>query len=107
MLQSDEKILNILLSEKQNNNPILKPFKISYPNKSIAQPSNTIFVACVSYEEQGKGFEHIDGKDLVEILVVTKKKDNKAVNQTEYSDTKFIIKTVLKEVKRLLLSKDK
>lgn len=104
MLQSDEKILEILLNSKKNGNPLLQYFKISYPNKTIAQTSNTIFVACVSYEEKGKGFEHIEGKDLVEIVIVTKKVDNKQIKQTDYSDTKFIIKTVMKEIRRLLLS---
>lgn len=106
MLQSDEIILNILLSEKKKGNPILKYFKISYPNKTIVQPSNTIFVAVVSYEEQGKAYGVTEGKDLVEIVIATKKRDNKNVKQTDYSDTKFIIKTVIKEIRRLLLSKE-
>lgn len=106
MLQSDEKILRILLDSKNNGNPLLKYFKISYPNKTIAQSSNSIFVATVSYEEKNKGFDHIEGKDLVEIVIVTKKVDNKQIKQTDYSDTKFIIKTVMKEIRRLLLSSD-
>ncbi|AMK16321.1 hypothetical protein YLM1_1766 [Methanobrevibacter olleyae] len=104
MLQTDEKILQILLDAKKDGNSLLSNFKISYPNKRLAQNSNNIFVACVSYEDTSKGFHHIEGKDLVEIVIVTKKVDNKEVKQTEYSDTKFIIKTVMKEIRRLLLS---
>lgn len=104
MLQTDEKILKILLTEKENGNKLLKHFKISYPNKKLAQQSNNIFVACVSYEETNKGFEFIEGKDLVEIVVVTKKIDNPNFRKDEYNDSKFIIKTVMKEIRKLLLS---
>lgn len=104
MLQTDERILKILLEEKKEGNKLLKHFKISYPNKKLAQQSNNIFVACVSYEENNKGFEHIEGKDLIEIVIVTKKVDNPKKKKDEYSDNKFIIKTVMKEIRRLLLS---
>lgn len=106
MLQTDEKIMKVLLTEKRKGNKLLKHFKISYPNKNLAQQSNNIFVACVSYEEIGKGFEHFEGKDLVEIIVVTKKIDNPKFMKDDYSDVKFIIKTVMKEIRRLLLSSE-
>lgn len=104
MLQTDEKILKILLHEKRDeDNKVLKHFKINYPSNNLAQNSNNIFVACVSYEETGRNFDTVEGKDLVEILIVTKKVDNKAIRQTDYSDVKFIIKTVMKEIQRILL----
>ena len=104
MLQTDEKILKILLHEKNDEeNKVLKHFKINYPNNNVAQNSNNIFVACVSYEESDRNFDTVEGKDLVEILIVTKKVDNKAIRQIDYSDVKFIIKTVMKEIQRILL----
>ncbi len=106
MLQTDEKIVEILLKEKhENNNPLLKHFKISYPNSNIAQESNTIFVGIADYETKGNGFDFDGGLDLVDILVVTKKRPNKTGKKTDkkiYDESKHIIKIVLLEIRRLL-----
>ena len=106
MLQTDEKIVEILLKEKnENDNQLLKYFKIGYPNKTIAQESNGIFVGVADYEMGNNGFEFDDGTDLVDILVVTKKrpnKDGKRKDDSIYDESKFIIKTVFKEIRRIL-----
>ena len=58
MLQTDEKIVSILLKEKvEKNNPLLQHFKISYPNNTIAQESNTIFIGLADYESGNNGFD--------------------------------------------------
>lgn len=106
MLQTDEKIVEILMKEKhENKNPLLKHFKISYPNPNIAQESNTIFVGIADYESGDNGFDFDAGTDLVDILVVTKKrpnKYNKKTDKTIYDESKHIIKIVLLEIRRLL-----
>lgn len=106
MLTTDEKIVEILMKEKvENNNPLLQYFKISYPNNTIAQMSNTIFVGVADYESKENGFEFDKGTDLVDILVVTKKMDNKGNKKTDkqiYSESKKIIKTVMLEIRRIL-----
>ena len=106
MLQTDEKIVEILLKEKvENNNPLLQHFKISYPNSSIAQESNTIFVGVADYEAGDNGFDFDAGTDLVDILVVTKKRPNKMGKKTDkqiYDESKHIIKTVFLEIRRIL-----
>lgn len=106
MLQTDEKIVEILMKEKhENKNPLLQHFKISYPNPNIAQESNTIFVGIADYESGDNGFDFDSGTDLVDILVVTKKrpnKYNKKTDKTIYDESKHIIKIVLLEIRRLL-----
>ena len=106
MLQTDEKIVSILLKEKvEKNNPLLKHFKISYPNSNIAQESNTIFVGIADYEMGDNGFDFDSGTDLVDILVVTKKRPNKYNKKTDkeiYDESKHIIKMVLLEIRRIL-----
>lgn len=95
MLSTDNIILDILNTAKTNGNKLLQYFKIGYPTKELAQENNTILVACVSSENQLTGFEFQEFRDLVEILIVTKHKDNKqAIN---------IIKTVSYEVCRLIM----
>lgn len=110
MLTTDEKIVEILLNEKtNNNNPLLQHFKISYPNNTIAQMSNTIFVGVADYESKENGFDFDKGTDLVDILVVTKKVDNKGNKKTDkqiYSESKKIIKTVMLEIRRILQKDD-
>jgi len=90
MLQSDEIILNILLEAKKEGNELLSKFKIDYPNKVIAQESNSIFVGVVDSESHGEGFIHSEFRDLTEILIVTK--------QREYEKAIKIIKVVSKEI---------
>lgn len=100
MLSTDNTILNILNEAKINGNRLLEKFKISYPDKRLAQENNCILVAVVSAENNLNGFEFEQFKDLVEILVVTKQKENeKAIK---------IIKTVSYEICRLIIeNKDK
>ena len=50
MLHCDEIILKILLTAKNEDNPILKHFKIGYPSKQVVQESNNIFVGAVDTE---------------------------------------------------------
>ena len=106
MLMTDEKIVQILLKEKvENKNPLLQHFKISYPNSNIAQESNTIFVGIADYESKDNGLDFDAGIDLVDILVVTKKKPNKNGKRTDpaiYDESKHIIKVVMLEIRRIL-----
>ena len=95
MLSSDEIILNILLDAKKKGNKLLKHFHIGYPNKQISQESNSIFIASVSSENNLDGFEFQTFTDLVEILVVTKKRD--------YQEAKKVIKTTIIEICNLIL----
>lgn len=105
MLQSDEKIVDILLKEKKEGNKLLQHFKISYPSDKVAEQSNTIFVGVADYQVTKEGFDFDEGTDLIDILVVTKKKDNiknKKINKNVYSESKFIIKMVLREIRKIL-----
>lgn len=94
MLSSDEIIYNLILTEKQNGNPILQHFHISYPSTNVARESNTIFVAVVSSEPNTELFETTEYKDLIEILIVTKIRD--------YKRAKFVIKNVTRELIKLI-----
>lgn len=106
MLHTDELIVKILLDEKhQKENPLLKHFKISYPDNTIAQESNSIYVGVADYEMGSNGFDFDEGTDLIDILVVTKKRPNKNGKKTDktiYNESKHIIKTVLLEIRRIL-----
>lgn len=105
MLYTDELIVEILLNEKKNGNKLLQHFKISYPSNKVAEASNTIFVGVADYEISKTGYDFDEGHDLIDILVVTKKKDNiknKKIDNKVYSESKFIIKMVLREIKRIL-----
>jgi len=100
MLSTDSTILEILNEAKIDGNKLLSKFKIGYPDKKLAQENNCILVAAVSSENQLSGFEFEQFRDLVEILVVTKHKDNRKAIE--------IIKTVSYEICRLiLLNKDR
>ena len=95
MLELDNIILEILTTEKNKGNTLLKHFLIQHPSKRIAEESNSIFVACVSTENNIDGFDFSSFRDLVEILIVTKQQDyNKAIR---------IIKTVSTEICRLIM----
>lgn len=95
MLSTDTIILEILNTEKKKGNKLLNHFKISYPDKKLAQENNCILVAVVSTENQLNGFDFEQFRDLVEILIVTKQEDNrKAIS---------IIKTVSYEICRLIM----
>ena len=96
MLETDNIILNLLLEEKTNGNQLLKHFHIQYPNKRVAEESNSIFVASVSSENNIDGFTFSTFRDLVEILIVTKQKD--------YSKAIHIIKTISKEICRIIMT---
>ena len=76
MLSTDDIIFNLLLDE-QTNNPesLISDFNIQYPNKRVAEESNSIFVAGVSSENNQIGYEFSQFRDLVEILIVTKQLD--------------------------------
>ena len=95
MLDTDEIILNILNTAKSNGNQLLKHFHIQYPNKRIAEESNSIFIATVSSENNIDGFDFSTFTDLVEILIVTKQED--------YRKAITIIKTVSKEISKLIM----
>lgn len=95
MLSTDETILEILLQAKKDGNPLLKHFHISYPTKQLAEENNTILVAVVSSENRLEGLNFEQFTDLVEILVVSKHKDNRKAIR--------IIKTVSKEICRLIM----
>ena len=95
MLSSDVIIRDILTNAKNSGNSLLEPFHITYPTSKLAEESNSIFVACVSSENNIDGFEFNTFTDLVEILIVTKQKDyNKAIT---------IIKTISNEICGLIL----
>ena len=95
MLNLDDIILQILQTEKQNGNTLLKHFHIQHPSKRIAEESNSIFVATVSSENNLDGFDFSSFTDLVEILIVTKQKD--------YHKAITIIKTVSYEICRVIM----
>ena len=95
MLSLDDTILNLLQTEKNNGNSLLKHFHIQHPSKRIAEESNSIFVAVVSSENNLDGFDFSSFKDMAEILVVTKQKD--------YSKAIKIIKTVCYEICRIIM----
>lgn len=95
MLSNDNTILNILLNAKKQGNRLLQHFHIAYPNKQLAEENNTILVAVVSSENRLDGFDFEEFTDLVEILIVTKHKDNqKAIK---------IIKAISYEICRLIM----
>jgi len=100
MLSVDNTILEILNTAKLEGNQLLQKFKIGYPDKRLAQENNCILVAVVSSENNLDGYDFNTFKDLVEILVVSKHKDNfKAIE---------IIKAISYEVCRLIVTnKDK
>lgn len=98
MLSTDNTILNILTEAKKEGNPLLKHFKIGYPTKELAQENNTILVAVVSSENELNGFDFEEFRDLVEILIVTKQKDNIKASK--------IIKAVAYEICRLILKNE-
>ena len=98
MLSTDSIILEILNNAKLEGNELLQKFKISYPDKKLAEENNCIFVAVVSSENSVTSFDSQIFKDLVEILVVTKQHDNmKAIS---------IIKTVSTMICQLLLDNE-
>ena len=94
MLQTDETILKILLNAKNQNNKLLKHFKIGYPSKQVVQESNSIFIGAVDTESNLEGFEFSSFTDLVEVLIVTKNRN--------YNESLKIIKIVSKEITRLI-----
>lgn len=94
MLSTDKIIHDMLLTEKQNGNELLQHFHISYPSKNVARESNSIFVAVVSSEPNTEMFSTTEYRDLVEILVVTKIRD--------YDRAVLVIKTVIREIIRLI-----
>lgn len=96
MLKTDEIILDILQTAKNDGNELLQHFLIQYPSKRIAEESNSVFVACVSSENNLDGFDFSSFRDLVEILIVTK--------QVEYHKAITIIKTISKEICRLIMT---
>lgn len=93
MLETDTIILNTLL-EAQEDNQLLKMFKITYPDKGLADEINKIEVSCVSAENNITGFDHESFTDMVEILISTKK--------LEYKKGIRVIKTVAKEIRKVL-----
>ena len=95
MLSTDTQIIEILQKSKNEGNNLLKHFKIGYPTRELAQENNTILVACVSSENQLDGFDFDQFRDLVEILIITKQKDN--------HKAKKIIKTVSYEICKLIM----
>lgn len=95
MLETDNIILKLLIDEKKNGNELLKHFHIQHPSKRVAEESNSIFVACVSSENNIDGFTFSTFRDLVEILIVTKQKD--------YSKAIKIIKTVSMEICKIIM----
>lgn len=97
MLSVDEIILNILLEAKQEGNELLTHFKIGYPSKKVAEESNSIFIASVDSEAHEQGLDFQSYVDRVEVLIVTKNQD--------YQKAIRIIKTVSKEIIRLVLAK--
>lgn len=94
MLQTDEIILGILQDEKKDGNELLQKFKLGFPNKQIAQESNSIFVAAVDSESYNEGENYSQYRDMVEILIVTKKR--------EHSEAIDIIKVACREIVRLI-----
>ncbi len=96
MLSTDKTILRLLQEEKRDGNLLLRHFHIQHPNKRVAEESNSIFIACVSSENQQDGFDFSSFRDLVEILIVTKQKD--------YSKAIKIIKTVSYEICRIIMN---
>lgn len=95
LLTTDEIILEILQTAKQDGNELLQHFHIRNPSKKIAEESNSIFVATVSSEQNLNGYEFESFRELVEILIVTK--------QNDYKKAITIIKTVSKLICKLLI----
>lgn len=94
MLQSDEIIFNILKTAKEDGNELLHYFKLGYPSRLIAKDVNSIFVASVDSESYQEGTDYSQYRDMVEIVVVTKKRD--------YLESLDVIKTVCREIVKLI-----
>lgn len=93
MLSSDEIIYNILTNAQQDNE-LLQQLHIEYPSRKVAEESNSIFIAAVSSEPNNEMLDSTEYRDLVEILVTTKIRD--------YRDAVTVIKTVIREITRIL-----
>ena len=98
VLSTDEIIYNILTDAKENeDNPMLEYFQIRYPSEYSLKESNAIFVGVVDSETYQEGNDFSTYKDLVEILIVTKKRD--------YLEAMTIIKTMSRYIVSLLKRK--
>lgn len=95
MLSTDNIIMEILETAKQQGNNLLEDFHLSYPSEQVAEESNSIFVACVSSENNLTGIDFQTFTDLVEILIVTKQED--------YNEAILVIKTITKLICKLIL----
>lgn len=93
MLAADELIYDILTTAQQDNE-LLQQFHIQYPSTKVAEESNSIFIGVVSTEPNTEMLDSTEYRDLVEILVATKIRD--------YYDAVTVIKTVIREIIRIL-----
>lgn len=95
MLSMDTIVLEILNQAKSEGNQLLKHFIIQHPDKRVSEESNSVFVTCVSSENNLDGYDFTRFKDLVEILIVTKQRD--------YTLAINVIKTLSYEICRLIM----
>lgn len=74
-LQGDTEIYNTLLDAKKGNHPLLKYFKILYPDKINQQPINAIYIGRLDsiHQQRFDTNETEEWEVNVEILITTKK----------------------------------
>lgn len=95
ILRTDEIIYNILFEAKENeDSPLLEYFQIRYPSEQSLKESNAIFVGMVDSESVNEGYDFSEYRDLVEILIITKKRD--------YQEALAIIKTMSRYIVSLI-----
>ena len=77
-LQSDTEIYNVLLDAKKAGHPLLKFFKILYPNKVPVEPINAIYVGRMTSRDNKKmtTSDSTEWQVTVNIFIVTKKYDH-------------------------------
>ncbi len=98
MLSTDTKIFNILTKAQKEGNKLLEKFYIDFPDETINSEINAIYVACANAENHKTGNDFEQFKDLIEIIITTKKLPYLAGMKT--------IKTTAKEIVRLCKQDD-
>lgn len=74
-LRSDAEIYNVLLDAKKSGHPLLKHFKILYPNKVPVEPINAIYVGRLGTIDNAEHetSDSSEWKVSVDIFILTKK----------------------------------
>ena len=77
-LRSDTEIYNVLLDAKKTGHPLLKHFKILYPNKVPVEPINAVYVGRMGTTDNRQHLTNDSSEWCVvtDIYIVTKKYDH-------------------------------